>query len=222
MRSKFAAAAGFVLLLAASPAASADAPGIELPADGDEYSALVARAAAHDQSVDFAALRAAYLTSAAYKRADLDTLQRLEHEMVAATQATDGAATVRQKAEQILSIDFTDLNAQKLLRQSCALLHDDACADLHHFLEFGLLKSITQGGDGKSCAAGWEAMQIKEEYFLLAMIGAKVESQSLVSDGGHSCDAMAVTDENGAAQTYFFKIDKMMAAESASLGLPSK
>ncbi len=41
----------------------------------------------------------------------------------------DGAATVRRDAEAILSIDFTDMLAQKTLHQSCKLLHDDACDD---------------------------------------------------------------------------------------------
>ena len=210
--------AGLVFLLSC---VAASGQGVKLPSDGDEYSALVARAAAHDESVDFRSLRMAYLKSPAFRRASAsEQLDGLRRDMVAATQATGGESTVRAKAEQILSIDFTDLQAQKLLRQACALLHDDACADLHHFIEFGLLRSITQSGDGKTCATGWEAVQIKEEYFLLAMMGTTFVGQALVSDGGHPCDAMSVKDENGAAQTYYFKIDLIMAAEAAALGLP--
>jgi len=199
-----------------SGAAAADsAPGVALPADGDEYSALVARAAAHDATLDFRALRLAYLKSRAYQRAEPDMADALRKEMYEATRLPDGAATVRQKAEALLSIDYTNLEAHKLLRQSCALLHDDACAELHHFVEFGLLNSITHPGDGKSCATGWEAFQVREEYVVLRMFGMTVTQQSLITDGGHTCDAMDVKDENGAAHTYFFNIDVMWAAEAA-------
>ena len=207
----------FAIALFSGAAAAESAPGVVLPADGDEYSALVARADAHDTTVDFRALRLAYLKSRAYQRAgnEPDTVSQLRKEMYAATRVPDGAATVRQKAEALLSIDYTNMEAHKLLRQSCAVLHDDACAELHHFVEFGLLTSITQTGDGKSCAKGWEAFQVPEEYVVLRMLGMTATRQSLITEGGHTCDALDVKDENGAASTYFFNIDVMWAAETA-------
>ena len=188
----------------------AQAENIQLPADGDTYSALVAKAAAHDDSVDFRALRVAWLDSKARARAG-DTDQ-LREEMFAAVRDKDGAR-VRDKAEKILSIDYTDLMAHKMLRQACATLKDDACAELHHFVEFGLLNSIIRSGDGKSCATGWEAIQVKEEYFVLGMLGVQFHQQALVTGGGHNCDAMQGTDDKGAGVTYFFNIDVMMADE---------
>ncbi|HEX4303400.1 MAG TPA: DUF4919 domain-containing protein [Rhizomicrobium sp.] len=213
-----AAIAGLILLLSGAANAAGISPNIKLPTDGDDYSALVARAAAHDESVDFRALRVAYLKSAARRRAGAayDAMKQLNADLGAALKAED-APVIRDKAEQILSLDFTDMWAHKLLRQSCAILHDDACADLHHFLEFGLLRSITGTGDGKTCATGWEATQVKEEYVMLAMLGLRFTQQALISDGGHACDAMSVVDENGAAQTYYFNIDVMMADEAAAL-----
>jgi hypothetical protein len=197
----------------------AHAGGITLPQDGDEYAALVAKAMAHDASLDFRTLRLAYVKSAAYRRAAaaLDKYTALQKDMGAAMALPDGAATVRRDAEAILSIDFTDLNAQKLLHQSCKLLHDDACDDLHHFIEFGLLRSITDHGDGKTCATGWPVVQIKEEYFILAMMGVRMREQALVNSG-HMCDAMTGTDENGAAVTYFFNADVVLAVEAGTLG----
>lgn len=188
---------------------------IALPADGDSYSALVAKAAAHDATTDFRALRLAYLDSKAHERAgaQLEKADRLREAMFMAARAQDHA-TVRSNAEQILSIDYTDLWAHKLLRQSCVALKDQPCAELHHFVEFGLLDSIMHSGDGKSCATGWEAVQIAEEYFVLGMMGVKSEMQSLVQDGGHNCDAMQGTDPKGAKVTYYFNIDAMMAAEA--------
>ncbi len=211
----FAFAAMVVLF---SGAAAADSvSGVQLPADGDEYSSLVARAAAHDDTVDFRALRMAYLKSRAYQRAQTqwDAESTLRKEMYEAARTVETATTVRQKAEALLSIDYTDMEAHKFLRQSCVVLHDDACADLHHFVEFGLLTSITRSGDGKSCATGWEAVQVGEEYFVLRMLGQTFTRQSLISEGGHSCDAMDVTDDKDVAAIYYFNIDAMMAAETA-------
>jgi hypothetical protein len=194
--------------------ALSDTARIQLPADGDEFSKLVARAEAHDETVDFRALRIAWLGSEAKKRAGKkhQELSDLNQEMFAAMQAGK-ADTLQAKAEAILSIDYTDLMAHKLLRQSCKLLNDGACAELHHFVEFGLLNSIVHSGDGKSCATGLEVVQISEEYFYLNMLDVRLKQQSLVSGGGHTCDAMDVIDENGAEKTYFFRIDLFFGHE---------
>ncbi len=216
MKTRCFALAAFVVLFFG--AASADTtPGIQLPADGDEYSTLVARAAAHDVTVDFRALRLAHLKSRAHQRGgdEFESESTLRKEMYEASRKIETATMVRQKAEALLSIDYTNMEAHKFLRQACVILHDDACADLHHFVEFGLLTSITKTGDGKSCAKGWEAFQVPEEYFVLAMLGMKVTGQALIHEGGHSCDAMDVTDEQGTAQRFYFTIDVMMEAEAA-------
>ena len=79
MRSRTVAAAALVALGLVGPAiadvnssAAGGALEITLPKDGDEYSALVARAAAQDKSFDFHALLFAYLKSAARKNGKAD------------------------------------------------------------------------------------------------------------------------------------------------------
>ncbi len=198
--------------------AGAFAGDIKLPADSDDYSALVAKAAAHDAGVNFRALRLAFLDSKAGARAAnaSETFDKLRSDLYAAVRKHDDAA-VRAAAEQMLSIDYTDLEAHKMLRQACSLLKDEACAELHYFIEFGLLNSIIHPGDGKSCATGWDAVQVKEEYIVLAMMGVQVTQQSLISAGNHQCDAMQGTDANGARATYYFIIDAMMTAEAKAL-----
>ncbi|HEY2068431.1 MAG TPA: DUF4919 domain-containing protein [Rhizomicrobium sp.] len=182
-----------------------------LPNDGDEYSKLVARADAQDASLDFRALRLAYLKSAARKRAEPIETQ-LSNAIVAAVKANDYAG-VRDAAVQLLSVDYIDMYGQKFLRQSCKLLKDDACAAKGHFVEFGLLNSIVNSGDGKTCATGWEAFTVKEEYFALAMAGAHLTSQSLA--GG--CDVMQTVDDSGQPHAYYFRIDVMLQDEAGML-----
>jgi Domain of unknown function (DUF4919) len=67
----------------------------------------------------------------------------------------------------------------KFLRQSCAKLNDDACEKHNHFIEFGLLRSITSSGNGKTCDTAWEVVTIDEEYFILNMLGVKPIQQGV-------------------------------------------
>ncbi len=204
MRMIFAAAALFGALSTAAAASAA----VKLPADGDDYSKLVARADAQDQSLDFHALRLAYLKSAQRKRAgDEDALQK---SLFDAVKAGDDAG-VRSAAEKLLSVDYIDMYGQKFLRQSCVLLKDDACAQKAHFVEFGLLQSITTSGDGKTCKTGWDVVMVKEEYFVLAMLNTRVKMQSLA--GG--CDVMSVVDSEGKEATYFFRIGAVLEDEQS-------
>src|ERR1700744_6543603 len=69
-----------------APAAAAGAPKIALPQDGDEYSALVARAAAGDNAVDLRALRFAWLKSKARQRGVVD-IAALRKSMFSAVEA---------------------------------------------------------------------------------------------------------------------------------------
>ena len=93
-------------------------------------------------------------------------LQQLRGDLFAAVPTND-AEKIAAAARRILSVIYIDMDAQKLLRQACTILKDQACADRHHFVEFGLLKSIVTSGDGKSCETGWQAVSIDEEYFVL-------------------------------------------------------
>jgi hypothetical protein len=188
------------------PGASAQ---IALPRDGDDYSRLVARAAAGDKSVDFRALRMAHLKSVSYKKGKED-VDALRTSLFGSVKAGENTA-VRDAAIKLLSADYTDLYGHKFLRQSCEQLGDTICAQQEHFAEFGLLLSITQSGDGKTCKTGWEVAAIKEEYFVLAMLNTKPKQQALVEH----CDLMSVVDENGAPADYYFRIDAVMEDEES-------
>ncbi|MBL0336840.1 MAG: DUF4919 domain-containing protein [Chitinophagaceae bacterium] len=72
-------------------------------------------------------------------------------------------------------------------------------------IQFGLLNSIVKNGDGKSCATAWPVIQVKEEYFILQMVGAALQKQSIDHSGG-VCDKMDVKTEEGENKTYYFEI----------------
>ena len=101
-----------VLCLASELSAEAATPGITLPADGDEYSRLVARADAGDPSVDFRALRFAWLDSAARKRSAAANARQLRGDLFAALPTND-AEKIAAAARQVLSVIYIDMDAQK-------------------------------------------------------------------------------------------------------------
>ena len=76
----------------------------------------------------------------------------------------------------------------------------------YHDIEFGLLNSIVRNGDGKTNRTGWPVVQVKEEYFILQMLGAKVLKQSIDPVG--PCDRMEVETEQG-PKTYYFNVAKV-------------
>ena len=195
--------------------AAGSAPQIALPKDGDEYSTLAARAAAQDQSVDFRALRFAWLKSAAHKHETASEID-LRSAIFAAVKAHDDQG-VRAAAVKMISAFYVNLYGHKFLRQACAILRDDSCAAQEHFVEFGLLQSILKSGDGKTCATGWEVVSVGEEYFIISTMGAVPGRQSLLA-GKPSCDELQVTDEKGAPQTYYFRIDAVLEDEMSMLG----
>jgi len=194
----------------AACAHSQDSGAISTPHDNDEYSRLVAATEAGDTAVDFRALRLAWLESAARKgRAPIDGLTKT---MLQAAQARENAK-VRDTARAILSIDYTNLAAHKYLRQACKILREDSCSDHEHFVEFGLLRSITTAGDGKSMQSAWKVISIDEEYFIMSMLDLRLEMQSLISDNGRAYDQMNVVDQDGAKKVLYFNISDFIGRE---------
>jgi hypothetical protein len=190
---------------------------IALPSDGDEYSKLVARAALGDSAVDFRALRFAYLKSAARKRnGGLGADEDLRGALFKAAKSGDNQA-MRDAAEKLLSASFIDLDGQNLLNIACVRLHDEACAKQSQFMAFGLLKSIVDSGDGKTCKTGWEVVSVAEEYVVLGVLDVSPKTQSLTM-GTPSCDVMATEDKDGKESTFFFRIDVVLEDEHALLG----
>ena len=109
--------------------------------------------------------------------------------------------------KKMLSIDYTDMEAHKILHQTYKILGDAANSKKYHDIEFGLLNSIIKKGNGKTCQTAWPVIQINEEYFILQMLGAKLLKQSVDNTGG-LCDKMDVQTDEG-NKTYYFEISKV-------------
>lgn len=139
---------------------------------------------------------------AANKAPDLDSLRKTMHELMEKSKYAD----IVEVAKKMLSIDYTDMEAHKILQQTYKILGDTANQKKYHDIEFGLLNSIVKNGDGKTCKTAWPVIQVTEEYFILDILDAKLLRQSIDSSG--PCDRMEVQTDEG-KKVYYFEISKV-------------
>jgi hypothetical protein len=184
---------------------------INIPDFNDKYSNYVKQLENGKTNIDYTDFRNSFLESKQFakKRGNYDSLKRLVYTEI----KNKNYSEVIVLTKEMLSIDYTSMFAHKYLQQTYKILGDTANRSKYHDIEFGLLYSITNSGDGKTCETGWHVIQIEEEYFILNMIGANLQSQSLDREEKNSCDKMTVKTEGGATQTYYFEINKVLEME---------
>lgn len=89
----------------------------------------------------------------------------------------------------------------------------DIPGSMHHFHCFyGLMRSITSTGDGKSPKTAWKVISVSEEYALLNEFDAELIDQSLAD----SCDKMHVRLPDGTETDYYFDVSISLAGTFGS------
>ncbi len=182
---------------------------ITTPAFTDKYSSYVRQLESGKTDIDYQDFRFSLLESEQFKIIGLkssyiDSLINEMYDNMSKSQY-DNIISITKK---ILSVDYTRMLAHKILRQTYKVLGDTVNANKYKSIQFGLLHSIVDNGDGKTCATGWPVIQISEEYFILSMMGAKLISQSLARKDQVVCDAMEVSIE-GETKEYYFDIRRI-------------
>jgi len=185
---------------------------IEIPDFNDKYSGYVAQLENGKTDIDYADFRNSFLESKQYnkKSSNYDSLKQQVYTQI----KNKNYKEVVRLTRSMLSIDYTSMFAHKYLQQTYQILGDTVNKNKYHDIEFGLLRSITRSGDGKTCETGWHVTQIEEEYFILNMIGADLQSQSISNGGKNSCDKMVIKTEEGETKTYYFEANKVFEMES--------
>lgn len=185
-----------------------------IPPFEDKYCESVKALESGKLDIDYQEFRFSFLKSEQFKIAsknskDLSALKvRLYEEMNKLNYDE-----IISLSKQILSIDYTNMEAHKILAQTYDMMEDMANAQKYSDIEMGLLKSIVQNGDGKSCATAWPVIQVSEEYFVLQMLGVDLEKQSIIS-GAKLCDMMEVLDGDQ-KMTYYFDITKLFESRAS-------
>ena len=183
-------------------------PSVAVPPYRDKYAKLVKQLETGQTNINYSEFRESFLESEQFKTAsrqkpDLNTLRKEMHDLMQKSKS----AEIIGVTKKMLSIDYTDMEAHKILHQTYKIIGDTANSKKYHDIEFGLLNSIIKKGNGKTCQTAWPVIQINEEYFILQMLGTKLLKQSVDNTGG-LCDKMDVhTDEGN--KVYYFEISKV-------------
>lgn len=182
--------------------------GITVPDYKDTYSNYVKKLEAGETDINYKDFRYSFLESKQFKEAGKKSkeLMKLKEDMYKEMRNKHYDEIIRI-TQQMLSIDYTDMMAHKILRQTYKITGDSVNAAKYKTIQFGLLNSIVKNGDGKSCETAWPVIQISEEYFILEMIDARLEEQSVDNTGG-LCDKMEVI-KDGEKRTYYFEVSKV-------------
>ncbi len=182
---------------------------IKIPEFGDNYSKTVQTLENGKTDIDYKSFRESFIESkqfkvASEKRTEFSELTKEMYNQMSESEYDSVISTTKK----MLSIDYTSMKAHKILRQTYKIVGDTKNAEKYKTIQFGLLKSIVNNGDGKSCENGWSVIQISEEYFILDMLDVELDEQHIDNDGG-ICDRMEVVDENGEKKTYYFEVSNV-------------
>ena len=202
----------FLLLFYASISFGQEKIQITIPDSNDKYSEFVRQLEAGETNIDFLEFRESFLASEQFKKSHNQSkfFDSLEQVMYVRMDEKDYQGVIATTIE-MLSIDYTSMLAHKILRQTYEILDQPEKAEQYKSIQFGLLKSIVQNGDGKSCETAWPVIQIEEEYFILDMLEAELIEQSFETTNG-LCDKMVVKVE-GQTETYYFDVKRIFAAK---------
>ncbi|QXP78849.1 MULTISPECIES: DUF4919 domain-containing protein [Winogradskyella] len=182
---------------------------IKVPEFEDNYSKSVKTLENGNVDIDYKSFRESFIESKQFKIASEKSTELRELTKAMYKQMSESEFdSVISSTKKMLSIDYTNMTAHKILRQTYKIVGDTINAEKYKTIQFGLLKSIVNNGDGKSCENGWSVIQVSEEYFILDMLGMELSKQNLDNNGG-ICDRMEVTDENGEEKTYYFEISNV-------------
>jgi len=201
-----------ILVALVASAAFADAPAPPTADPEARYQALLTAAKAAAPNVDWGQLRDAYAARPSFKAFAQSAAKR---RMFVAAQASD-CKTALPAARAAIEEAYVDADAHLVAAFCEDAAGDAAAAQLDRDIGSGLLHSI-QTGDGLSPATAFTPIDVDEEYALMRALGLKVASQALVQQGGHAYDALTADNEKGQRATYYFLVDRVLAAESAAL-----
>ncbi|UOQ64653.1 DUF4919 domain-containing protein [Hymenobacter volaticus] len=182
---------------------------ISIPKFNDKYSSYVKQLEAGQTSIDYLDFRYSFIESEQFILASkkFKDHNKLRNQIISEMTNKEYNNVIRT-AKAMLTINYTNIFAHKVLRQTYKIIGDSVNASKYYKIHFGLLNSIIKNDDGKTCSTAWPVIQLDEEYFILQMIGAKLLQQSTDTTDG-LCDKMDVDTEDGEKRTYFFETSKI-------------
>ena len=122
---------------------------IIIPPFQDKYSESVKKLEAGETDINYQDFRYSFIESeqfiiASSKSKEVDSLKKEMYTQM----RNSNSQEIINLTKQILSIDYTDMMAHKILRQSYKNIGDTVNASKYKTIQFGLLNSIVKNGDG--------------------------------------------------------------------------
>jgi Domain of unknown function (DUF4919) len=185
-----------------------------IPPYDDSFSKNVAKLEKGELNIDFRDFRESFIESqqfidVAKQRELFDSLEKVMYRLMRKHKFEELVVVTKK----MLSINYTSMQAHKTLRQAYKAMGDLINSQKYYDIQFGMLNSILQSGDGETCATAWSVISIEEEYFILdKVLDAKLRIQSIDKNGG-LCDKMETKTRNG-KQTYYFETTKILEGYS--------
>jgi hypothetical protein len=147
-----------------------------IPNFDGKYSEFVIQLEDGNTNIDYAEFRNSFLESKQFdikseRRKDYDSLKNEVYNLM----KKSNYQGVIKLTKAILSIDYTSMFAHKYLQQTYKILNDTTNRNKYHDIEFGLLYSIINSGDERTCETSWKVVQIEEEYFIVNILGAELQ-----------------------------------------------
>lgn len=174
------------------------------------YQTMVTAAKADPKAADWQALRFAFADRPAFMELNV-SLNDTRKKMLAARRSRDFKEVLAQ-ANAIIDQDYVDGQAHLLAGVAMAALQQPD-ASREQSTAVAIFKSI-QTGDGLTPATAFTVISVSEEYELMFARQRRVTRQSLQNINGHAYDVLDTTGRNGDAVTFYFLIDRVMAAEA--------
>jgi Domain of unknown function (DUF4919) len=211
-------AAALQMAADAQDAGAKSATAVEAPDAEAKYQALLAAAKANPQAADWQALRFAYADRPSFSPfPDHKNRKAID----AAVKAGDWQEMLAA-ANQALDANYFDADAHMAAWMAYTKLGKPDEAKREQATAVAIFKSIMQNGDGKSPEQAFVVISVAEEYALMGARRYRVVQQRLINTGGHAYDALDTIGPDGAKITFYFLIDRVLAAQARALGLKLK
>lgn len=196
------------LLLAMAPASRAEE-------NDDAFPRLATEIQRGNSAVNFTELREAYAKSPAYDPYGIKVLDGVKSGLdhLGAGRCPEAVTA----ADTVLAVNPIQPTGH-FVKWLCSMkLGDSRAADFHKSVLIGLLKSVTQGKDGKTPGSAFSVVMIDEEYAFLRFYMLRPTRQSVVDEAGAKFDRIEVAAPNGSQASLYFNIDRPFAAMAARL-----
>lgn len=178
------------------------------------YQAMLAAAKANPAATDWQALRFAF----AERPANSPLIARAGLTAITAAEKASDWPALLDAAEKYLDVNWVDGRAHRAAGMAYAEMGRIKDSFREVDISGAIFESMVADGNGLSQEHAIAVISVVEEYELLAAMNwHRSGSQALLQSNDHFYDTIEAEDGNGRKATFWFQIDRVIAAEARVL-----